>query len=75
MAYDAQVSPDSEVLFEDGFDIRVDLEHLCKVLEAEYLEAADEAKQNADEEEHHGSIEPRAQLQYAGHCVAHDDIA
>ena len=75
MAYDAQVSPDSEVLFEDGFDIRIDLEELCKVLEAEDLEAADEAKQKTDEEEHHGSIEPRAQLQCTGDCVAHDGIA
>lgn len=75
MAYDSEVSSDSEMLFEDGFDIRIDLEDLRKVLEPEDLEAADEPEQNAHQEEHHSSVEPRAQLQDASDCVAHRGIA
>lgn len=58
MAYDPQMPSDSEVLPENGNHIRINLKDLRKVLETENLQAADEAEQDADEEEHHRSVEP-----------------
>lgn len=74
MAYDPQMPSDSEVFSENGFDVGIEMEDLSKVLETENLQAADEAKEDADEEEDDGSVEPRAELKDAGNCVAQDKI-
>lgn len=58
MAYDPQMSSDSEVLPENRDDIGIHLKDLGEVLETENLQAADEAEENADEEEDHRSVEP-----------------
>lgn len=59
MAYDPQMASDSEVFPENWDDIRINLKDLGEVLETEDLKAADEAEQNAYQEEHHRSVEPR----------------
>lgn len=75
MAYDPQVSPDSEVFFQNRFNIRINLKHLGKIVEAEDLEAADKAEQNANQKEDNRSIKPGAQLQDASNCIAQDHAA
>lgn len=74
VAYDAEVSPDPEVLLQDQPHLGFLQEDLGEVLDSLYLEVANETVEHAHEEIDRGSVQPRDQLQSAGNCVAYVNV-
>lgn len=70
MTYDPQVLLYPHVLRQHGDDVGLLREDPGEVLQAEYLEVADEVEEHAHQEEDGSPVQPRAQLQHARDRIA-----